>query len=63
MLDWTALLSAVGLVLILEGLLPFISPTTSHKVFEAASKLTEKELRVMGLGSIILGLLVLLFNN
>ena len=53
-------LSAVALMLILEGVLPFLSPTTWRKVFERATQLSDGQIRFIGLSSMIAGLVTLL---
>ena len=57
----TALISALALVLIIEGLLPFMFPKFWQKMMSEATLLTEKQLRLMGLVSISIGLAVLMF--
>ncbi len=57
----TALITAVALVFILEGLLPFVFPRLWQSIMTEAAKLSEKELRLMGLFSIAIGMLILLF--
>lgn len=57
----TALISALALVFIIEGLLPFMFPNFWKKMMSEATLLTEKQLRLMGLVSISLGLAVLIF--
>jgi uncharacterized protein YjeT (DUF2065 family) len=52
---WTA----VALVFVLEGLLPFLSPGTWRRVFEQALRLTDGQLRFLGLASLLSGLLLL----
>lgn len=54
------LLLAVALVLVLEGLLPFAQPALWRRVFEQATRLSDGQLRFLGLSSIALGLLILL---
>jgi len=56
----TTLLAAIALVFILEGLLPFVFPKLWQKMMSEAVKLSERELRMMGLFSIIIGMLILL---
>ncbi len=52
--------SAVALVLILEGLLPFLNPGAWRRVFERALQMTDAQIRLVGLGSLIAGVLILL---
>ena len=54
------LASAIGLVLILEGLLPFLNPGAWRRVFERALQLSDAEIRVLGLSSLAIGVVVLL---
>lgn len=52
--------TALALVLIMEGLLPFISPKGWRGVFEKVLKLSDGQIRFYGLGSIVVGLTLLL---
>ena len=54
------LASAIALVLILEGLLPFLNPAAWRRVFERALKLTDDQIRLVGLASLAVGIAVLL---
>ena len=54
-----ALLASLALVLILEGLMPFLSPGRWRKLFERVLQLSDEELRVFGFVSIALGLTLL----
>ena len=51
--------SALALVLIIEGILPFLSPPTWKRVFEQALRLTDGQIRFVGLSSMLVGLLLL----
>lgn len=57
---WEMLLSALALMLVLEGLLPFLSPQRWRKVFERATRLSDGQLRFLGLSSMLGGVLLLL---
>ena len=52
---------ALALVLVIEGLLPFLSPTSWRKAFEQALKLSDGQIRFFGLSSVVLGLLAMIF--
>lgn len=54
------LLGAFALMLVVEGLLPFLSPPTWRQVFERALQMTDGQIRFLGLASIAAGLLLLL---
>ena len=55
------LLGALALMLVIEGLLPFISPASWRAAFERATKFSDGQIRFFGLVSIIAGLLLLAF--
>ena len=52
---WDSLLTACALVLVIEGLLPFLSPAGWRRIFEQATRLTDGQIRFLGLTSIIIG--------
>ena len=54
------LLGALALMLVIEGLLPFLSPGTWRAAFERATKLSDGQIRFFGLTSMVIGLLLLL---
>jgi uncharacterized protein YjeT (DUF2065 family) len=56
---WELLFSALALMLIFEGLMPFLSPQRWRRLFEQATKLSDGQLRFLGLSSMIGGLLLL----
>ncbi|HEY7904032.1 MAG TPA: DUF2065 domain-containing protein [Casimicrobiaceae bacterium] len=53
---WTAL----ALVLVIEGLLPFAAPTIWREAFRRMTALSDGQLRFIGLASIVVGILSLL---
>lgn len=55
------LISALALVFIIEGILPFAFPNFWRKMMSEAVQLEEKQLRMMGLVSMSIGLVVLFF--
>jgi len=58
-MNWHDLLNAFALLLIFEGLLPFASPTSIKKVYKTMVETPESSLRMMGLASIVAGLVLL----
>jgi len=54
------LASASALVLILEGLLPFLNPGAWRRVFERALQMSDSQIRLLGLSSLVAGTLILL---
>jgi uncharacterized protein YjeT (DUF2065 family) len=53
------LIGALALMLIFEGLLPFLSPGAWRRAFERALQLTDGQIRFIGLSSMVIGLLIL----
>lgn len=52
-------IGAIALALVLEGLLPLISPRTWRQAFERAVRLRDGQLRFLGLASVLGGVLLL----
>jgi hypothetical protein len=50
---------ALALMLVVEGLLPFLSPGLWRQVFERATKMSDGQIRFVGLSSMLVGLLLL----
>jgi uncharacterized protein YjeT (DUF2065 family) len=57
------LLVALGLMLVLEGLLPFIAPQAWRDTFKRMIELKDGQLRFVGIVSIIAGLLLILLSR
>ncbi len=57
------LFAALGLMLVLEGLLPFIAPQAWRETFKRMIELKDGQLRFVGIVSIIAGLAVLLLSR
>ena len=60
-MDWHALWLALALVLVLEGIFPFLSPEGWRQTFLKLLQLRDGQLRFFGLTSILLGLVTLWF--
>ena len=58
-LDGAILLAAVGLALVLEGLLPLLAPQLWRQVMSQLMALKDGQLRFFGLFSVALGLVAL----
>ena len=54
----TLLLLALGLVMILEGLVYALAPSAIERLFEAYRRLTIDQRRAMGLASIAIGVVL-----
>ncbi len=61
MFSWQDLGAALALVLIFEGLLPFLSPERWRRTLETIRGLSDGQLRNMGLILISVGALLLYF--
>lgn len=53
------LLTALALMLVIEGVLPFLSPGTWRQVFQRALQMTDGQIRFIGLSSMLAGLIAL----
>ena len=58
-MDSHSVWTAVALVLIVEGLLPFISPRIWRQTFLQLTQLNEGQIRFIGLGCVLIGILLL----
>ena len=59
-MNFTDLLAALALFLVLEGIAPFLNPQGVKRAFaQARSTLPERELRIAGLGSMLVGVVIL----
>lgn len=54
-----SLLLAIGLVLLIEGLLPFLAPDQWRSAMMRIAELRDGQLRFLGLASILIGLLLI----
>ena len=58
-LEWQDFLTAIALVLIIEGLLPFLNPEVWRRAMATIIRTPDDKLRTIGLGVIITGLVLL----
>jgi uncharacterized protein YjeT (DUF2065 family) len=56
----TSLLVAFALMLLLEGVLPFLAPAAWRETFRRLTQLTDGQIRFLGLTSMLIGLILLL---
>ncbi|MDR2507703.1 MAG: DUF2065 domain-containing protein [Candidatus Accumulibacter sp.] len=54
------LLPAFALMLVFEGILPFLAPTAWRDTFRRATAMTDGQIRFVGLASILLGAILLM---
>ena len=58
---WNLLLGAIALLLVIEGLLPFLSPRKWRAVFERVTQMNDGQIRFMGMSSMLAGIALLYF--
>jgi len=56
----TTLLMAFALMLVIEGVLPFLLPTVWRETFRRITQFSDGQIRFFGLSSMLLGLILLL---
>lgn len=56
---WTDFLTALALVFVIEGIMPFCNPPGLRKMFILISGMDDSKLRFIGLTSMVSGLLLL----
>ena len=57
----TLFLMALALMLILEGVLPFLAPNLWRETFRRITQMSDGQIRFVGLSSMLVGLLLLAF--
>ena len=55
----TTFLMAIALMLVIEGVLPFLAPRVWRDTFRRITQLTDGQIRFVGLTSMLIGLIVL----
>lgn len=56
---WDSILPALALVLVIEGMLPFLSPKSWREAMSQAAQLPDNVLRGLGFVSMLAGVIVL----
>ncbi len=56
---WHDLLAALALVMVIEGILPFLSPGAMRNIMHTMSAMDDRSLRISGLVSMVLGVIML----
>jgi uncharacterized protein YjeT (DUF2065 family) len=59
----TTLLMAFALMLVIEGLFPFLAPSAWRETFRRLMQLTDGQIRFFGLTSMLAGLILLLVTR
>ena len=58
-LNFSDLLAALGLLLVLEGIAPFLHPQGVKRALARLLQIEDRELRFAGLGSMLVGVIIL----
>ncbi len=58
-MDWQELFRALALVLVIEGVLPFLAPARWRQAMLSVMQLESRHIRIIGLLSMLAGLLLL----
>lgn len=53
------LLLAFALMLVLEGILPFVAPKVWRETFRRVTELADGQIRFIGLSSVVIGMILL----
>ena len=56
---WPDLAAALGLLLVIEGILPFLSPRGVRRAFERLTAMDDTALRIAGAASMLAGVAVI----
>jgi uncharacterized protein YjeT (DUF2065 family) len=59
----TTFLMAFALMLVIEGVLPFLAPRLWRETFRRITQMTDGQIRFIGLTSMMIGLLMLLVTR
>jgi uncharacterized protein YjeT (DUF2065 family) len=58
-LNWSDLLAALALVLVIEGIVPFVSPGSLRNMLVTIAQMDDRLLRITGLVSMVCGVVML----
>lgn len=56
---WHELLMGLALMLVIEGVLPFLSPAMMRQAFLSLARMDDRALRLSGLLSMVMGVILL----
>ena len=60
-MQWSDLLAAFALYLVLEGIMPFLNPPLMKRVMLSFAQSSDRQLRISGFASMMIGLVLLIF--
>lgn len=56
---WQDIFAALALVLVIEGLMPFLNPQGWRQTMSSIAQMDDKTLRIIGLASMLVGVVLL----
>jgi uncharacterized protein YjeT (DUF2065 family) len=56
---WEELGIAIALLLVIEGIMPFLNPSGWRKTLRMVSEMDDQDLRIIGLSSMVIGVIFL----
>jgi uncharacterized protein YjeT (DUF2065 family) len=59
-MESSTLLQAFALMLIIEGLLPFVAPSVWRETFRRVTEMADGQIRFIGLSSLVIGMILLM---
>jgi uncharacterized protein len=54
-MNWSDLLAAFALYLVIEGIMPFVNPRGMRQALQSLARLEDRALRIAGLASMVVG--------
>ena len=60
---WSDLLAALALLLVIEGVVPFVNPQALRRMLATLSQLDDRSLRIAGLASMVMGVVMLYIDS
>ena len=63
LIRWRDLGAAIALLLVIEGIVPFLNPAGLRRTLQTLMNLTDQQLRIAGTASMIVGLVLLYLVN
>ena len=58
-LNWSELCAALAIASVLEGMMPFLNPAAMRRLLQRLAAMEDRELRLGGLASMVVGLVIL----
>lgn len=59
MIDWDVMWVATGLMLVMEGIIPFLKPAAMRKALTMMAQMDDRAMRIGGLVSMVVGVVLL----